>query len=126
VIVEQRTYALRVGAVPEYFEIYEAEGLAIQRSILGRLLGYFWTEVGGLNEVVHQWVYDDHADRERRRAALAADRSWQDYARRAMPLVTAQRSSIMVPAPFMVPLLEQWTSLSAAAEPPAGVTTARR
>jgi hypothetical protein len=39
VIVEMREYTLEAGSVPEYLRIYEQEGLEIQRSILGQLVG---------------------------------------------------------------------------------------
>ena len=45
-IVEMREYTLHPGKVPEYLRLYEDEGLEIQREILGRMLGYYSTEVG--------------------------------------------------------------------------------
>ena len=36
--------------------------------ILGRLIGYFQTEIGDLNHVVHLWAYDSLEDRAARRA----------------------------------------------------------
>lgn len=48
-IVEQRIYTLYSGKTAEYLRLYEAEGLAIQRPILGNLIGYFSTEIGPLN-----------------------------------------------------------------------------
>jgi hypothetical protein len=47
-------------------------GLRIQKRILGNLIGYFHTE---LDQIVHLWGYESFADRERRRALLAADRN---------------------------------------------------
>ena len=57
-IVEQRTYTLHPGKVPEYLRLYQAEGMAIQTRILGRMVGYFTTEIGPLNQIVHMWGYD--------------------------------------------------------------------
>ena len=58
---------------------------AIQRleRHLGAPLGYYTTEVGDVNEVVHIWQYADAADRERRRAALESDPQWLAYRRAA-------------------------------------------
>lgn len=109
-IVEERAYVLRPGAVPDYLDRYERRGMAIQVRILGRPLGYFSTDTGPLNEVVHLWVYDDYADRARRRAELAADDGWQAYLRDVLPLVESQRSRIMVPAPFMAGPLREWAA----------------
>ena len=41
VIVEMREYTLHAGKVPEYLQLYEREGLEIQREILGHLVGYY-------------------------------------------------------------------------------------
>lgn len=52
-IVEQRTYTCYCGKAQQYVKMYESEGLAIQRPILGHLLGYFTSEIGEVNQVVH-------------------------------------------------------------------------
>jgi hypothetical protein len=99
-IVEERTYTLHPGKVPEYLALYEREGLALQRAALGTLVGYFSTEVGTLNQVVHLWAYQDLEDRSRRRAELLADPDWQAYFARVAPLLQAMESRLLVPAPF--------------------------
>ena len=69
-IVEERTYQLHVGKVPEYLRLYGEEGRAIQEPILGNMVGWFvQNDIGDLNQVVHLWGYEDLADR----AARARD-----------------------------------------------------
>jgi hypothetical protein len=99
-IVEERIYTLNVGTAPEYLKLYEQEGMAIQRPILGRLVGYFSTDVGPLNEVVHLWAYEDYADRSRRRAQLLAEPGWRAYVAKIRPFVQTQQSKILIPAAF--------------------------
>jgi NIPSNAP len=102
VIVEMREYTLVPGKVPEYFKLYEAEGMAIQREILGRNLGYYSTEIGpSLNMVVHLWAYESFDDRTARRRQLQADSGWQAYVQKIRPMLLAQTSRILNPAPFM-------------------------
>ena len=50
-LVEQRTYTTQPGKVRDYLALYEAEGLTIQRRILGRMVGYYRSEFGALNQV---------------------------------------------------------------------------
>lgn len=69
-IVEIRTYTLHIGKVVEFLRMYAQCGRAVQIEHLGHPLGYFTSEVGELNQVVHLWRYDDLQDRARRRAAL--------------------------------------------------------
>ena len=76
-IVEERCYTLKPGTVQVYYQDYSARGLKIQQPILGNLIGYFHTEIGELNQIVHMWGYESLAERERRRAVLAANADWQ-------------------------------------------------
>lgn len=99
-IVEERIYTCHVGKAQQYVQMYEAEGFAIQRPILGHLVGYFTTELGPLNQVVHMWAYASMADRAERRARLAADPAWKTYIAKVQPLVLTQENKILVPARF--------------------------
>ncbi|SPO54621.1 NIPSNAP family containing protein [Pseudomonas sp. JV551A1] len=102
-IVEHRIYTTHPGQVHEYLALYEAEGLAIQKRILGRMVGYYRSEIGGLNQVIHLWAYADLAERDQRRAALLADEGFRHYVRKITPLLAGQESRILVPAPFFTP-----------------------
>ncbi|VTU32042.1 hypothetical protein H6CHR_03721 [Variovorax sp. PBL-H6] len=100
-IVEERSYTLRMPYGPQdYLALYEAEGLEVQRAILGRMLGYFHTEVGPLNTMVHLWGYDSFEDRMTRRAALGADPAWQRYLARIRPLIESMSNRLLIPASF--------------------------
>jgi len=99
-IVEQRIYSLQIGAVPEYLKLYENEGLEIQRPILGRMVGYFSTEIGPLHQIVHMWAYKSMDERTERRARLGADPRWKAYVQKTRPLQISQENRILIPAPF--------------------------
>jgi hypothetical protein len=103
-IVEERIYTLHPGQVPEYLRLYEAEGLEIQRAILGRMVGYFSTEVGPLNQIVHLWAYRDLAERTERRARLGADPGWQAYVTKIRQLIVHQENKLLIAAAFSPPL----------------------
>jgi NIPSNAP protein len=108
VIVEMREYTLHAGKVPEYLQLYEREGLEIQREILGHLVGYYTTEVGeAVNQVVHLWAYESFEDREARRRRLAADPGWRSYVQKMRPMLAGQRNRLMRPAPFFEPELHR-------------------
>jgi hypothetical protein len=100
-LVEERCYVLQMPYGPQdYLKLYEAEGLDIQRAALGNLLGYFHTEVGELNTMVHLWGYPSYEERTRRRAALAADAAWQRYLDRVRPMIASMTNRLLVPAAF--------------------------
>lgn len=103
-IVEQRSYTLRAGSVSEYFSLYRAEGLEVQLRILGRMVGYYASEIGELNQVVHLWAFEDLGERQERRAKLRSDPEFQVYVGKILPLLVKQTSQILVPAPFFTPV----------------------
>jgi hypothetical protein len=111
-LVEERTYTTHPGKWREYLALYEAEGLAVQRRILGRMVGYYLTEFGELNQIVHLWAYQDLNDRAERRAALLADPAFKAYVAKMLPLLQKQESRILRPAPFFTPV---WQDVAAAA-----------
>ncbi|MBM3491710.1 MAG: NIPSNAP family protein [Alphaproteobacteria bacterium] len=98
--VEQRTYTLQPGKVPEWFKVYEQEGMPVQKPTLGNMVGYFTTEFGPLNLVVHMWGYETLDDRARRRAELMAKPEWQNFVGKVRPLLVNMESRVLVPAPF--------------------------
>lgn len=106
-IVEQRTYTTHPGKVRDYLSLYETEGLAIQKRILGRLVGYYRSEIGDLNQVVHLWAYLDLVERQQRRATLLADPGFKTYVQKILPLLACQESRILVPASFFQPVWQE-------------------
>lgn len=100
-IVEERIYVLHTWVdMNEYLEIYEREGLSVQRPILGGFLGYFRTEVGTQNQLVHLWGYSSADDRERRRAILAANPQWLACLKKIRPMIMTMENRIMYPVSF--------------------------
>jgi hypothetical protein len=99
-IVEKRTYQLKIGAMHDFLKVYESEGLPLQSEVWGNLLGYFVSEVGGLNRVVQLWGFESFEDRLQRRAKLSAMPEWRAFLAKAAPMVSAQENELLTPAPF--------------------------
>lgn len=112
-LVEMRTYTTHPGRLRDYLALYQAEGLAIQQRILGRLVGYYSSEIGELNQVVHLWAYQDLNERAQRRAALLADAGFKAYVQKMLPLLVKQESRILTPTAFFTPT---WQALPGDAE----------
>ena len=101
-IVEKRTYTLCPGGVPQYMAIYEEFGVAVQKKILGKMVGWYYPEIGELNQIIHMWDYKDLADRTKRRERLGRSRAWQKYLSkiREAELIVKQENQILIPAPW--------------------------
>ncbi len=99
-IVEERTYHIHTGRLPELVRLYADEGIALQQELLGNLLGWFTVDVGELSSVVSLWGYESYAEREERRARLQADERWRAFLAKIQPLIHTQWNRIMVPTSF--------------------------
>ena len=72
---------------------------------MGDALCYLVAESGGLNTLVHAWVFE-RGRREAKRARMAQDPEWKQYLvenGKAGHLIE-QTTSLMTPAPFAPPL----------------------
>lgn len=99
-LIEHRSYLLYPGRQGAFLEMMETEGILIEAPILGGLVGYYTSEIGELNKVVHLWAYDSYAERERRRVVLAAEPAWQAFVPKVLPLIRHMSSEILMPARF--------------------------
>lgn len=101
-IVELRTYTVKPLRTADFLNLYEQHALPLQKKYLGNLIGFFISEVGPLNEVVHLWGYESMAERERRREQLERDPAWTDYrdALRDLDAIQQQDTRLLKPASF--------------------------
>jgi len=98
--VEERIYTVVPGKAPDFLKLYENEGMAIQARYLPAMVGYYSSDIGTLNLIVHQWAFEDVNQRVEARACMVADPDWQAYLVKLMPLILHQESRMLVPAPF--------------------------
>jgi len=100
--VEERIYRLTIGAVAEYCRNYEELGMKTQLKHLPHMVGYYFTEIGGLNCTVHLWAYDSLDQREKCRAAMQADPQWKEYLKASgeAGYLVEQTTKLMIPAGF--------------------------
>ncbi|MBX6746670.1 MAG: NIPSNAP family protein [Acetobacteraceae bacterium] len=101
-IVDLRIYTCMPNRLAEFVELYEKEAWPIQLKYLENCLGWYTTVEGELNTVVHLWGYQDQGDRERRRAAMAADPARSTYLRKAgeSGLLVKMQNRIIRPTAF--------------------------
>ncbi len=97
---EMRTYRLKVGALPAYLKLVNEEGLAIQKHHLGELVGYFSTDIGPLNQIVHLWRFASLDDRDARRKQLLTDPRWQAFLPKLQALIEEMECKILSPTAF--------------------------
>lgn len=99
-IVDLRTYTIAPGQVDRYLQIYESAALTVQREILGQLDGYFVSQIGELNQLIHMWSYPSFEERERRRSELFANEVFKVEAQKLYPLIQKQKNVILKPTTF--------------------------
>lgn len=83
-IYELRTYTLKQGTAPDVVKAASTVSTEIRKNDYGKLEGYWLTEIGPLNQVMHLWSYADLNERQRLRVELSKNARWNsDY----IPLV---------------------------------------
>ena len=99
-IYEERIYTILPGRMVEYMKNYEELGLPVQRKVLGTLVGFFHTEIGALNKVIHIWGYDSLDERLEKREKLANHPDWPRYLEINLKLIVEQENRVLIPASF--------------------------
>src|SRR3982074_3618 len=75
-IYELRTYTVKPGAIGDMIKAESTVSRDIRKDDYGKLEGYWMTEIGPLNQVMHLWSYSDLNERTRLRAELAKNARW--------------------------------------------------
>ncbi|MGA2129814.1 MAG: NIPSNAP family protein [Xanthobacteraceae bacterium] len=76
-IYELRTYTVRQGALADVVKAASTVSRDIRGDNYGKLEGYWQTEIGPLNQVMHLWSYQDPNQRARLRAELGENPRWR-------------------------------------------------
>jgi len=98
-IYEFRTYDLEPRSVEQFGENTKAK--LDGRLKLSPLGGFWYTEMGPLNQVVHIWPYEDANHRSDIRSKAVTEGDWPPDNN---DIILNMDSEIMLPAPFMRPL----------------------
>ena len=99
-IIEMRTYLLKPAKLKKFLDIYNNEIRETHVSILGNQIGFFYTEFGDLNKVVHLYGYENFEDRDRRRAVLAKNKDFLNYLIKVEDIIVNMKSEILLPTEF--------------------------
>lgn len=99
---ELRTYTIKPTKLGDWLALYQSDALAVQTEHLGQLVGFFTTEFGEANQVVHIWAYTSLDERMERRAKMMADPRWGDFSRKNKELdaVVRLESRLLRPTGF--------------------------
>ncbi|MDF2646959.1 MAG: hypothetical protein K0Q73_2764 [Paenibacillus sp.] len=99
-IYEMRTYMVKIGKLNDYLRLTEEVGIPII-SNYAKLIGYWYTEIGELSQVVHIWEYPSLDVRAERRKALFSDQEWLDkFIANALPMLEKQENKVLYAANF--------------------------
>lgn len=101
-IYELRTYAIKPANLAAYLKLWEGVGIEVRKdSQYGQLVGFWISEFGDLNQVVHLWAYPSLNERAAIRAALMRDVRWtQEFLPQAFPMIDHMKSVILNAASF--------------------------
>jgi hypothetical protein len=93
---------VHVGKTAEAVTLYQEIGFpALQKGGQDkRLVGYFQSDTGTVNQLVHLWKFDDDADRRAHWAGLTANKEFvEGFASKFRPLLMTQKVKLLQSAP---------------------------
>lgn len=94
-LYEMRLYTYPAEVLPQVLEVW-GERIATRQQ-LSPLAGCWYSEGGGLNNFVHMWAYENHAERQRIREEAQSRGIWPP----PLPFkAVKQENKILFPAPF--------------------------
>lgn len=101
---ELRTYTAVPGAIPTILELNENVGRKVRGDDYGVLEGYWYTEIGPLNQVMHLWRFDSFEERARLRGELGRLEGWtREYVPNLRPLLVNQQTRFLNPSKEITP-----------------------
>lgn len=96
-VYELRTYQLTPGGVAAYVQVAKNTLLPAMAKHGVKPIGFWYTEIGTLNEVTHLWAYNDLTERQRLRASWQAEPGVAEAMVRLREVVVKQHSKVMLP-----------------------------
>jgi hypothetical protein len=79
-LYELRKYTLKVGAMATVLELYGNKGYpAFSAEEKARLVGYFTSDTGTLNQIVHLWRFKDDAERRVHWASVFSNAAFMEF-----------------------------------------------
>ena len=95
-IYELRTYTLQPGTQATFVTHVAEVGMKVRGEKLGKLEGYWTSEIGVLNQVVHLWSFASLEERTRLLNELGRIESWtRDYLPKARSMMLVQETAIL-------------------------------
>ena len=99
-IIEMRTYNIKTGKLKDFIKVYDEEIRELHTKILGNQIGFFYSEFGKLNQVIHLYGYDNYEDRSIRRKELSENQTFKSYVNKVSDLIVSQDNQVLLPTDF--------------------------
>lgn len=99
-ILEHRAYTMQLGLLERFYELQVERGFDAIAPVLEKLVGYFSTVDGPLEQVVHLYAFDSLEDWRDRLHGLYNVPELLPYFEKVRPIMLKQENHILLPAPI--------------------------
>ncbi|MGY9057014.1 MAG: NIPSNAP family protein [Alphaproteobacteria bacterium] len=100
-LYELRKYTLQVGTMATVLDLYGNLGYpAFSAEEKARLVGYFTSDTGTLNQIVHLWRFTDDAERRAHWKGVFSNAAFMDFAKQLRPNILSQENQLLNEAPW--------------------------
>ena len=98
-ILEHRAYTTQSGLLERFYELQVERGFEIISPVLDRLIGYFSTVSGSMEQIVHLYAFSSLEDWRERLHGLYHVPELQPYFEKVRPIMLEQTNNFLLPAP---------------------------
>ncbi len=87
---------VKPGSIPAHISAAEEVAIPSRKRHVVKLAGWYYSEIGDLNQVTHIWAFDNLKHIKKAKDAVAADPEWTGtYLPRVRGLLVAQNTYLM-------------------------------
>ncbi|MDN5842057.1 MAG: NIPSNAP family protein [Alcaligenaceae bacterium] len=94
-LIDHRIYTIALRKMPEFLDVFDRLAMPVLLETLGNPMGFYVSQVGPLNQLVHLWAYKDLADFEERAKRRDTHPDFPAYLAASEKLITAQENRLI-------------------------------
>ena len=94
-LIDHRIYTIALRKMPEFLDVFDRLAMPVLLETLGNPIGFYVSQVGPLNQLVHLWAYRDLADYEERSRKRDTHPDFPAYLAASEKLITAQENRLI-------------------------------
>lgn len=99
-LIDHRIYTIKPRRMAQFLDVFDRLAMPVEIRHFGPPIGFYVSDTGMLNQVVHLWAFESLADLEARRDRRDQDPEWPAYIKASVDLIDAQENRFIRAVPL--------------------------